>query len=458
MRPDGAVMETPASASPAQPAELRVLVLGSGGREHALVRTCLASPAVAEVFAAPGNGGMTAEANRPTNDRPATFGGCLPVNAEDPAAVVALARELAADFVIVGPEAPLAAGVADALRAAGIVTYGPGQAAAQLEASKAFCKAFLARHQIPTARYAPFTAAQLDDALAYLAEQPLPVVVKASGLAAGKGVVICETREAAVTAARDMLAGDAFGASGREIVVEECLTGPEVSLMLMIGGPHWRALPYAQDHKRIGEGDTGPNTGGMGAYAPAPVVTPALAEEIEQTVIEPTMAGLAADGLEVRGTLFVGLMLTSDGPKVLEFNVRFGDPETQVLLPLAADDLVPVLWQTAMGALPTSGFLPTTGDSAMVVVLASAGYPGTYPKGEPINLPPEAHTPQRDAIHAGTKTDASGQLVTSGGRVLGAVGIAPTLAAARDEAYALADAISFPGKTLRRDIGWRALA
>jgi len=434
--------ETPTSL-PAK--SLRVLVLGSGGREHALVKTCLASPVVTSVTAAPGNGGMAAEVP------------CHPINAEDSATVVALAQSLDANFVIVGPEAPLAVGVADTLRAAGIVTYGPGQAAAQLEASKAFCKDFFARHRIPTAAYASFQAAQLDEALAYLQTQSFPVVVKASGLAAGKGVLICETLAEAEAAVRDMLSGTAFGASGEEIVIEDFLTGPEVSLMLLIGGEHWRALPYAQDHKRIGEGDTGLNTGGMGAYAPAPVVTPELAAQIERDVIAPTMQGLAADGLAINGTLFVGLMLTPDGPKVLEYNVRFGDPETQVLLPLAADDLVPVLYQTAQGTLSSSGPLPVKDAAAMVVVLASAGYPGSYAKGEPIRLPAEDDPARAHVIHAGTQQDATGQLVTSGGRVLGAVGLGPTLQIARDTAYSLADAVTFPGKTLRRDIGWREL-
>ena len=300
----------------AQQEKIDVLILGSGGREHALLKACLRSPRVGKVRVAPGNGGMALEAE------------CLPVDAADPAAVLALVRRTGSGFVIVGPEVPLAAGVVDVLEEAGVPAYGPRAAGARLEASKAFTKEFLFRHRIPTAASATFTS--LEPALVHVRSGPVPVVIKASGLAAGKGVVIATTHAEAEAALRDMMGAKVFGAAGDEVVVEEFMQGEEASIMLMVCGEEYLMLPPSQDHKRAGEGDTGPNTGGMGAYAPADVVTPEVERRVRSEIIEPTLRGLRQDGIDYRGTLYVGIMVTAQGPKVVEFNVRFGDPECQV--------------------------------------------------------------------------------------------------------------------------------
>ncbi len=421
---------------------INILVVGAGGREHALVRACLKSPQAAKVMAAPGNGGMATEID------------CHAIPVEDVAALVALARAEGVGLVIVGPEVPLGLGLVDALEAAGIPAYGPGQAGAQLETSKAFCKDFFARHGIPTAAYATFT--ELEPALDYLRRHPAPVVVKASGLAAGKGVIMAETRAEAEAAVRELLEGGRFGESGREIVIEETLYGEEASIHAIVSGETYLCLPPSQDHKRVGEGDTGPNTGGMGAYAPASCVSPELQHTIEATVIRPTLAGLKADGIDYRGTLYAGLMLTEDGPKVLEYNVRFGDPETQVLLPLLADDLVPLLLASARGE-PLPGTLNCFPAATMVVVLAARGYPGDYPKGEPITLP-DPLPDGVDVLHAGTVLDAAGTLRTAGGRVLGVSAQVSTLADAATRAYAVCDALHFESKYFRSDIGHRELS
>ena len=420
---------------------LTILILGSGGREHSIAKSCSRSPLCQKVIAAPGNGGMRTEFE------------CHPVDLEDPTAVVALARRVEADLVVIGPEIPLSLGAADALREAGIHAFGPGRDAARLEASKAFSKDFFKRHGIPTAAYGTFT--ELDPALAFLREQKLPVVVKASGLAAGKGVVIAEYFEEAEQTVRDMLEGEAFGDSGREVVIESFLEGEEVSVHLLVSGDSALLFPSSQDHKRVGEGDTGLNTGGMGAYAPADCFTPEIQARVESTIIAPTLAGLRKDGLDYRGALYIGLMLTEEGPKVLEFNVRFGDPETQVLLPLVADDPVALFLACARGdPLPQKClFHPAY---ALVVVLAAAGYPGSYPKGEPISLP-ERLIRSAEVVHAGSRIDPENRLVTNGGRVLGAIGTGPSLKIAAAKAYEIADSISYPSKFLRRDIGWRQL-
>ncbi|NBB79550.1 MAG: phosphoribosylamine--glycine ligase [Verrucomicrobia bacterium] len=421
--------------------QLNILVVGSGGREHALMEKCRQSPMAGRVIAAPGNGGMAAEVD------------CYPVSVEDIPALVRLAQEQSIELVVVGPEVPLSLGLVDALAEFGIPAYGPNQAAAQLESSKAFCKDFFARHQIPTAAYATFT--EVAPALAYLERHPAPIVIKASGLAAGKGVIMAETQETAVAAVKDMLEGDAFGSSGREIIIEETLYGEEASIHVIVSGEDFLCLPASQDHKRVGEGDSGPNTGGMGAYTPTSRVTPALQTAIEAQVIRPTLAGLKADGIDYRGTLYAGLMLTEDGVKVLEYNVRFGDPETQVLLPMVADDLVPVLLASARGeTLPDQ--LKIRDGAAIVVVLAAGGYPGSYAKGTPITLP--GSLPEQSAIvHAGTTRDADGTIRTAGGRVLGVSGQAANLEDAAALAYQVCDQIEFDGKYLRRDIGHREL-
>jgi phosphoribosylamine--glycine ligase len=421
--------------------QLNILVVGSGGREHALVQKCLESPLANRVIAAPGNGGMASQVD------------CFDTSVEDIPGLVRLAKDQAIGLVVVGPEVPLSLGLVDALDAAGIPAYGPNQAGAQLESSKAFCKDFFARHAIPTAAYGTFT--EVAPALAYLEEHPAPIVIKASGLAAGKGVIMAETQAEAVAAVKAMLEGDAFGSSGQEIVIEETLFGEEASIHVIVSGEDFVCLPASQDHKRVGEGDTGPNTGGMGAYTPTSRITPALQAAIEEQVIRPTLAGLKADGIDYRGTLYAGLMLTENGVKVLEYNVRFGDPETQVLLPMVADDLVPVLLASARGE-PLPHALKFHDGAAMVVVLAAGGYPGRYAKGAPITLPDSL--PAHSAIvHAGTTRDADGTIRTAGGRVLGVSGQAPSLAEAATLAYRVCDQIEFEDKYLRRDIGYREL-
>lgn len=421
------------------PENLVVLVLGSGGREHALVRACGRSPRVDKVIAAPGNGGMASEVP------------CFSIDAEDPTAVVKLALEAGVTLAIVGPEAPLAAGVADALREAGIPTYGPGRDGARLEASKTYCKDFFAKYSIPTAAYGNFS--EVDAALAYLAEHPAPIVIKASGLAAGKGVLMCETQEEAEAAVREMLEDGKFGEAGGEIVIEEWLQGEEASIMVMVSGEDFVCLPASQDHKRAGEGDTGLNTGGMGAYAPASIITPALQSLVDDIVIRPTLAGLVNEGIDYRGTLYVGLMLTPSGPKVLEFNVRFGDPECQVLLPLCETDPVELLYACATRTLKPEE-VKIRPDAAIIVVLAAEGYPGDYPKGEKI-LFPDVLPEGVHVIHAGTKRLENGEIVTAGGRVLGVVALAPSLREAADKAYLAAESITWDHRFLRKDIAWR---
>jgi len=420
---------------------LTLLILGSGGREHSLARACQNSPHVDRIIAAPGNGGLMKEFE------------CHPLNLEDSEAGVALAKEVGADLVLIGPEVPLSLGFADALREAGIPTYGPGKKASQLEASKAFAKDFLTRHQIPTATHRTFS--DLEEARAYLQKHSFPAVIKASGLAAGKGVIIAHTMDEAESVLQSMLDGSAFGESGKEIVIENYLEGEEVSIHLLISGDTWIMLPPSQDHKKAGEGDTGPNTGGMGAYAPADIVTEAVNREIHAGIIKPTLEGLRRDGIDYRGTLYIGLMLTQDGPKVIEFNVRFGDPETQVILPLIADDLVELFLLCAEGKpLPEKVHLHPA--YAMVVILASKGYPGSYPKGEIITLP-EQIMRSASVVHAGTRLNENYELVTDGGRVLGIIGTGPTLKIAAQKSYEAAEQIHFHSKYFRKDIGWRQL-
>lgn len=421
---------------------LKVLIIGSGGREHALLRACRNSPLVASVVAAPGNGGMAAEAP------------CHPLDVEDPQATVALARRLGINLAIVGPEVPLALGTADALRDAGIDTYGPGRDGAVLESSKAACKAFFKRHNIPTAAWDTFSA--VEPALDYARSCQLPLVVKASGLAAGKGVIICETAAEAEAAIRGMLEENQFGESGAEIVIEEFLTGQEASIMVMVSGDQYVCLPPSQDHKRIGDGDTGPNTGGMGAYAPAAVVTGAVMETVHRDIIAPTLAGFRKENIDFRGTLFIGLMISESGDaKVLEYNVRFGDPECQVLLPLCATDPVGLMLDCARGTLVPAD-VKLRDDFAVIVVLAAKGYPGAYAKGDVIHLPEDLPA-NVQIIHAGTRLDDAGLLRGSGGRVLGVVALAPTLEAAARDAYAVCDQVEWANKVFRRDIGHRQL-
>ena len=423
--------------------KLSVLVVGSGGREHALVRMCLKSPLAKRVIAAPGNGGMSAQVD------------CYKVAADDIEGMVTLARDQQIDLVIVGPEVPLSLGLVDELQKVGIPAYGPTAQGARLEASKSFCKDFFARHTIPTAAYKSFT--EVAPALEYLKDHPAPIVIKASGLAAGKGVIIAETDEEAIAAVKDMLEGNAFGESGHEIVIEEMLYGEEVSIHAIVSGDDYVCLPPSQDHKRAGEGDTGLNTGGMGAYAPTRLITAELQSDIEAQVIRPTLAGFKAEGIHFCGTLYAGLILTQKGIRVLEYNVRFGDPETQVLLPMVDGDLLPVLLAAAKGE-PLPDALKFHPGAAIVVVLAANGYPGSYAKGDSITLPTDI-SEKADIFHAGTqhKEEGAGAFFTNGGRVLGISARAEDLQAAAKLAYQVCDQVHFNGKYLRRDIGYKDL-
>jgi len=421
--------------------KLEVLILGSGGREHSLLKACLRSPRVAKVRVAPGNGGMALEAE------------CLKVDAANPAAVLALVRQTGSNFVIVGPEVPLAAGVVDALEAAGVPAYGPLAAGARLEASKAFSKDFMVRHKVPTASSETFR--QLEPALAYVRRQSVPIVIKASGLAAGKGVVIATTHAEAEAALRDMMQAKIFGASGDEVVIEEFMQGEEASIMLMVCGEEYLMLPPSQDHKRVGEGDTGLNTGGMGAYAPTTVVTPEVERRLREEIIVPTLRGLKADGIDYRGTLYVGIMVTATGPRVVEYNVRFGDPECQVLMPSIETDPVQIMEDIALGRFRSASVKLRPG-ATIIIVLAAGGYPGEIRKGDvitlPVNLPAGV-----DIVHGGTKRQADGRVVSAGGRVLGVVAHGATLQEAAQRAYSVVPQVKFEGSHYRRDIGYRQL-
>jgi phosphoribosylamine--glycine ligase len=426
---------------------MKVLIVGGGGREHALAWKCAQSPRVREVFVAPGNAGTALEPKVRN----------IGITADDIDALLAFATREDIELTIVGPEGPLVAGIADRFNAAGRACFGPSRNAARLEGSKAFTKDFLRRHRIPTASYATFTVETFDPA--YIRTQRLPVVVKADGLAAGKGVLICETHESAIEAASAMLGGS-FGAAGRTVVIEEFLSGEEVSFIVIANDQTVLPLATSQDHKRRDDGDQGPNTGGMGAYSPAPIVTPALHARIMREVIEPTLRGLRADGNSYLGFLYAGLMIAADGtPNVLEFNCRFGDPETQPILMRLQSDLVDLCEAALSGALDSSD-VRWDPRAALGVVMAAGGYPDTYRKGDAISgLPAAARLPGK-VFHAGTRSDArdGGQIVTAGGRVLCAVGLGHSVAAAQAQAYDLVHAIHWNLVQYRRDIGYRAIA
>ena len=424
---------------------MKILVVGSGGREHALAWKLAQSPRVSEVLVAPGNAG-TAREPKMRN---------LAIAAEDLDALVSYAQEQAIDLTVVGPEAPLSKGIVDRFRAAGLRCFGPSQQAAQLESSKAFAKDFLARHQIATAEYANFT--ELEPAIAYIRAKGAPIVIKADGLAAGKGVILAQTEDEAIAAVQDMLAGNAFGAAGSRVVIEEFLVGEESSFIVMVDGEHVLAMASSQDHKARDNGDQGPNTGGMGAYSPAPVVTPAMHERIMQEVIYPTVRGMAEDGIRYTGFLYAGVMITADGtPKVLEFNCRFGDPETQPIMMRLKSDFVELL-EAALDERLDEVTAVWDSRAAVGVVLAAGGYPEAYAKGAVINGLAEASQLAGKVFHAGT-ADHAGQVVTNGGRVLAAVGLGKTVTEAQAQAYQLAKAIHWDQMYYRTDIGHRAIA
>jgi phosphoribosylamine--glycine ligase len=419
---------------------MNILLLGSGGREHALAWKLAASPLLTKLYAAPGNPGIAAEAE------------CVGLDVADHQAVIAFCRDNAIDLVVVGPEAPLVAGISDDLRGAGIRVFGPSKAAAQLEGSKGFTKDLCARFGIPTAAYSRFS--KLAPAVAYVRERGAPIVIKADGIAAGKGVTVAETVEEAIEALEACLGG-AFGSAGAEVVVEEFLEGEEASFFCLCDGV--TALPFgtAQDHKRVGDGDTGPNTGGMGAYSPAPVMTPDMVERTMREIVEPTMRGMAELGAPFAGVLFAGLMITAHGPKLIEYNVRFGDPECQVLMLRLKDDLLVLLEAAADGQLSHMS-ARWYDEAALTVVMAAKGYPGTPERGSVIDGIDAAKATGAEIFHAGTALK-DGKLVASGGRVLNVTASGKSVREAQARAYEAVGRIDWPGGFCRRDIGWRAV-
>ncbi|WP_120502610.1 phosphoribosylamine--glycine ligase [Roseovarius sp. EL26] len=420
---------------------MNILILGSGGREHALAWAVMQNPKCDKLIVAPGNAGM------------AQIAECAALDINDGAAVATFCSENAIDFVIVGPEAPLAAGVADRLREAGILTFGPSKAAAQLEASKNFTKEICDAANAPTAGYAHFTDAEA--AKTYIRAQGAPIVVKADGLAAGKGVIVAETEEQALDAIDDMFGGT-FGGAGAEVVIEEFMEGEEASLFVLVDGEDVLAIGTAQDHKRVGEGDTGPNTGGMGAYSPAPVLSAEIEAKAMAEIVKPTMQAMAARGMPYQGVLYAGLMIKDGQPRLVEYNVRFGDPECQVLMMRLGAQVLDLLQAAAEGRL-NDAQVNWADDHAVTVVLAANGYPGSYEKGSVINgLATCPEDSKNMVFHAGTAQRDS-QIIATGGRVLNVTARGTNLQEARDRAYAMVNQIDWPQGFHRRDIGWRAL-
>ncbi|KAF0118726.1 MAG: purD [Rhodospirillaceae bacterium] len=422
---------------------MRVLVVGSGGREHALCWALRQSPLCRAVFCAPGNAGIAAEAT------------CVSIAAHDTNALIAFAQAQGIDLVVVGPEEPLVKGLADHMTAAGLRCFGPSAQAALLEGSKGFMKDLMARHGVPTAEYGRFQTPT--DARAFAHALGGPVVIKADGLAAGKGVILCHTLAEAESAIDAVMVRRAFGPAGAEVVVERLLVGEEISFFALVDGTTALPLATVQDHKAVGEGDTGPNTGGMGAYSPAPVVTPELEEEIMARIIRPTVQGMAVEGRPFRGVLFAGVMITADGPKVLEFNVRFGDPECQVLMLRLKSDILPLLMASCAREL-ASMEVDWHDQASLIVVMAARGYPGDYVRGSIIRgLDTVAALPAVKVFHAGTRIDDLGRFCADGGRVLGVTAVGATVAAAQAQAYDAVAALDWPEGFCRRDIGWRAI-
>ncbi|MBL8696955.1 MAG: phosphoribosylamine--glycine ligase [Alphaproteobacteria bacterium] len=422
---------------------MKILVVGSGGREHALCWAIAASPLCRKLYCAPGNAGIAQEAE------------CVAVAADDLDGLVRFAREAAVDFVVVGPEQPLVDGLVDRLAAAGIKAFGPSAAAAALEGSKGFMKDVAARCGVPTGAYRRFT--DVEAARAHVRAAGAPIVVKTDGLAAGKGVVVATTLDEALAAIDAAMVGGVFGKAGAELVIEEFLDGEEASFFALCDGEHAIPLAAAQDHKRVGDGDTGPNTGGMGAYSPAPVVDAAMAERIMAEIVRPTLAGMKAEGRPYKGVLFAGVMITPRGPKLIEYNVRFGDPECQVLMARLMSDLLPALIAAADGQLKTYQ-LRWHDKVALTVVMAANGYPGSYAKGSEIRgLDAAGRHADVVVFHAGTAV-RDGRIVATGGRVLNVTATGGSVAEAQAKAYRAIDAIDWPGGFCRRDIGWRAVA
>lgn len=424
---------------------MNILIIGAGGREHALGWKVAQNPNVKTVFVAPGNAGTALEPKLEN----------VNIAVEDIAGLVDFAQEKRIELTIVGPETPLVLGVVDAFRKADLPIFGPTQAAAQLEGSKAFTKDFLARHHIPTGAYANFT--EIEPALAYVRQQGAPIVVKADGLAAGKGVIVAMTLQEAEDAIQDMLAGNAFGHAGSRVVIEEFLDGEEASFIVMVDGVNVLPMATSQDHKRVGDKDTGPNTGGMGAYSPAPVVTPEIHERVMQEVIYPTVRGMAAEGNPYTGFLYAGLMIDAQGtPKVIEYNCRFGDPETQPIMMRMQSDLVELCFAALEGKLDQveSKWDPR---ASIGIVLAAGGYPADYAKGDVISGLPTQEVAGEKIFHAGTSNQA-GEVVTNGGRVLCATALGNTVSQAQQRAYQLAKQVNWDGMFYRSDIGYRAIA
>ncbi len=421
---------------------MKVLIIGGGGREHALAWKLSQSPRVKKLHAAPGNAGI------------AQVSECRPVSAEDLPGLLALAKELKADLTVVGPDNPLAMGLVDLLQQHGFRAFGPSASAARFESSKVFAKEFMARHGIPTAKFGSF--ADSGEAQKFAQTIHGPCVVKADGLALGKGVIICQSPRDSALAISQMMDKKVFGAAGERVIIEEFMQGEEASIHALLDGKTYKLFPSSQDNKRVGDNDTGPNTGGMGTISPVPMVSSALMQTVEEKILKPFLRGCAADGLEYRGLLYPGLMLTREGPKVLEFNARFGDPETQVLMMRLESDLIDALEAVVDGRLADTT-LKFRREAAVCVVMSSGGYPGDYAKGKPIRgLDDAAKLPDAQVFHAGTRRSGN-DIVTAGGRVLGVTALGADLRAARERAYDAVARISFDGAHCRKDIGGRAL-